>query len=134
MTIGLAILEKLGLYQPLDHEHKRFERLAGKCNEIERMFFSVGYFELSKHGILTPQVNVGPYRLDFALEAPTFKMAIEVDGHDYHSSEAQLAADNQRDRYFQSRGWHPIRFRGFEVYENASWCVLETIKVIRGIR
>lgn len=35
MVIGLQLLEKLGFYQPIDYEHKRFERLAKRCNEID---------------------------------------------------------------------------------------------------
>lgn len=133
--IGLQLLEKLGLCQPIDYEHKRFERLSKLCESpVEKAFWSTGYFELSKYGRLTPQVNVGSYRLDFALETKTFKLAIEIDGHDHHSSKEQRAADNQRDRDLQSQGWRTIRFTGSKVYKNASWCVLETVKVIRGIR
>lgn len=135
MTIRLAILEKLGLYRPIDHDHKRFERLAKWCESpIEHAFWSAGYFELSKHGRLTPQVRAGRYYLDFALKAPTFKLAIETDGHDYHNTPEQKDADDQRDRDLQSCGWRTIRFSGSKVYKNASWCVLETVRVIRGIR
>lgn len=136
MTIRLGILEALGLYQPIDHEHKRFERLAKRCESpVEKAFWSAGYFELSKHGRLTPQVKTGRYRLDFALEAPTFKLAIEIDGYDYHSSKEQKAADYQRDRYLQSRGWRVVRFSGSEVHKNASQCVLEAVRItLRGIR
>lgn len=133
--INLRILESLGLYRPVDHEHKRFERLGSRCESpIEKAFWSAGYFELSKHGQLTPQVKVGPYRLDFALETTTFKLAIEIDGHDYHSTKEQKAADYKRDRYFQSCGWNVVRFSGSEVYKNASQCVLETIAIVRGLR
>jgi very-short-patch-repair endonuclease len=133
--LTLRILESLGLYRPVDHEHKRFERLALRCESpVEKAFWSTGYFELSKYGQLTPQIKVGPYRLDFALKAVTFRLAIEIDGHDYHSTKEQKVADYKRDRYFQSCGWHVVRFSGSEVHKNASQCVLEAVQVVRGIR
>lgn len=74
----IGLLEKLGLYQPIDHNHKRFERLARHCESpVESAFWSAAYFGLSKFGRLTPQVKAGSYRLDFGLEAQTFKLAIE---------------------------------------------------------
>lgn len=134
MTIRLAILEKLGLYQLLSHDHDRFERLAGRCNKIESVLFSAGYFELSRYGRLTPQFEVGQYRLDFALEAPTFKLAIEIDGHDSHKTKDQRQADYQRERNLKRLGWRFIRFTGSDVYLDVQKCVKETIGIIRGIR
>ncbi|MCP4083202.1 MAG: DUF559 domain-containing protein [Planctomycetaceae bacterium] len=133
--LELKLLERLGFYKPVDHAHQRFERLSRWCESpVESAFWSVGYWELSKHGRLTPQVKVGRYRLDFALEAQTFKLAIEIDGHDYHSSKEQRAADYQRDRSLQMRGWRVVRFSGSEVVRDAAHCVLEVIRVVRGVR
>ena len=133
--IRLQLLEKLGLYQPIDYTHKRFNRLAKRCESpVEAAFWSAGYFELSKYGRLSPQIKVGPYRLDFTLETKTLKLAIEIDGHDFHSTKEQKAADYQRDRYLQSRGWRVVRFSGSEIYQDASKCALEAVKVVRGAR
>jgi very-short-patch-repair endonuclease len=134
-VIGLQLLERLGFYQPIDHNHKRFERLAKRCESpVEAAFWSAAYFELSKLGRLTPQIKVGSYRLDFGLEARALKLAIEIDGHDFHSTKEQKAADYQRDRYLQSQGWRVIRFSGSEVYQDASKCALEAVKIARGMR
>jgi very-short-patch-repair endonuclease len=123
------------MYQSIYHYYKRFERLAKLCESpVEAAFWSTAYFELSKFGRLTPQVKVGPYRLDFGLETSTFKLAIEIDGHDYHSTKEQKATDYQRDRYLQSQGWRVIRFSGSEVYQDASKCALEAVKIARGIK
>lgn len=132
--IGLKILEGLGLYQPLDHEHKRFERLAQRCNEIERIFWSAGYFELSKWGRLTPQLKVGPYYLDFALQSDNFKLAIEIDGHEAHKTKAQRGADYERENYLKERGWRFVRFTGQQIYKDAQRAVFQTIRILRGLR
>jgi very-short-patch-repair endonuclease len=135
LVIGLQLLEKLGFYQPADYNHIRFECLAPLCESpVEAAFWSAAYFELSKLGRLTPQIEVGPYRLDFGLETETFKLAIEIDGHDFHSTKEQKATDYQRDRYLQSQGWRVIRFSGSEVYQDASKCALEAVKIARGIK
>ncbi len=131
---GLKFLARRGFSQPLDHDHKRFERLAKRCNEIERVFWSTGYFELSKWGRLTPQKKVDGYRLDFTLEIEGLKIAIEIDGRDYHSTEDQRAADYQRERNLHRRGWRFIRFTGGEVYKDPQQCIFEVVGILRGLR
>lgn len=74
-----------------------------------------------------PQLWIGDYRVDFAFIKP--KIAIEVDGHDYHSSKDQRAYDAKRDRFLQSEGWKVIRFTGSEVYANTE-AVVSEIKLI----
>lgn len=130
--IGLYVLEKLGLYRPLDYDHKRFERLASKCNEIEAIFWSAGYFELSKWGVLTPQLKASGYRLDFGLEGEGFNLAIEIDGHDYHKTKEQRQADYQRERNLKKRGWRFIRFTGSDIYNDVQGCVAEVVNIVRG--
>lgn len=130
--MGLQLLEKLGLCRPLDYGHRRFERLAGKCNEIESVFFSAGYFELSKWGVLTPQTWASGYLLDFSLVGNSFKVAIEIDGHDSHKTRDQRQADYQRENNLKERGWRFIRFTGGDVYLDAQGCVKKAINIIRG--
>jgi very-short-patch-repair endonuclease len=129
--IHLQILERLGFYKPLDYDHKRFDRLAKKCNEIEAIFWSAGYFELSKYGILTPQLKASGYRLDFGLEGEGFKVTIEIDGHDYHKTKEQRKADYQRERNLKRRGWRFIRFTGGDIYNDVQGCVKEVVGIVR---
>lgn len=63
---------------------------------------------------LTPQHKVDKYRLDFAI--PPAKFAVEIDGHNYHSTPAQKASDTARQRDLEMLGWRIIRFTGREVY------------------
>lgn len=72
-------------------------------------------------GGLVRQYRVGQYRIDFAL--PAHKIGIELDGHATHSSATAIAADRQRQRNLEEKGWYIIRFGGQEVYQNAAACV-----------
>jgi very-short-patch-repair endonuclease len=133
--IGLKILERWGLYRPLDYERKRFERLGKLCESpMECAFWSAAYYELSKYGRLTPQLEVGPYRLDFALQGGDLKVAIEIDGHEHHKTKDQRAADYKREHYLQKCGWFIIRFTGSSVYKDAQWSVSEVIWILRGLK
>ena len=82
-----------------------------------------------------PQHPIGPYRADFAVVTriakwflPTapreIKIAVEVDGHDFHEkTKEQAARDKARDRYFAHEGWIVLRFTGSEVYRDPKACV-----------
>jgi very-short-patch-repair endonuclease len=130
VNIGLRILEQFGLYRPLDYDHKRFDRLSSRLESpIEKIFWSAAYFELSKHGQLTPQVNVYGCRLDFAYLVDGQKIAIELDGFEYHSNKQQMTRDYQRQRHLEANGWRMIRFTGSEIYMDAQACVLEVIRL-----
>ena len=135
-NILLGILAKLGLYKPLDHPYRVFNLESKKCESpLEIAFWNVGYFELSQFGDFAPQIPFGPYRLDFALtnipEAPTLKIAIEIDGYDYHKSKEQRNNDTRRDRYLMRNGWQVIRFTGSQIHENTADCVQEAVGLVK---
>ena len=99
---------------------------------IEKQFF----LQARRMGLdLEPQheVNVAgkTYRIDFIY--PGKKIAIELDGHDYHKTKEQRTADAQRERALQSMGWTVIRFTGTEIYHDAPKCVLDTIRLSSGV-
>lgn len=135
-NVLLGILGRLGLYKPTGHSYKVFDILREQCESpIEIAFWNVGYFELSRFGNFIPQVSVGPYRLDFALieipEAPRLKVAIELDGHDYHKTKTQRNHDTQRERYLMRNGWQVIRFTGSQIHNDAAACVMETVELVK---
>jgi very-short-patch-repair endonuclease len=134
MGIELKILEWVGLYRPDDYHHRKFDALSSRCNEIESIFWSAGYFELSKLGDLIPQYQADRYRLDFALIGNGFKVAIEIDGHDYHKTKTQRGADYQRQRHLERLGWRFIRFTGSEIYIDVQKCVRDVMAFARGIK
>jgi very-short-patch-repair endonuclease len=68
------------------------------------------------------QVNIAPYRVDFAF--PTRKIAIELDGHTYHEkSVKQAVSDRKRDRYLTQQGWKVLRFHRQEIENNIESCI-----------
>jgi len=83
-------------------EHLATERMLE--SPIEEKFWNA----LKLEHFITPQKKIGRYRVDFAIEH--LRIAIELDGHDYHSSKEQLAHDAKRERYLQARGWRIVRY------------------------
>lgn len=74
------------------------------------------------------QFIVPSYRLDFAI-LPV-KIAVEVDGHDFHErTKEQAARDKARDRALAAGDWTILRFTGSEVFRNADNCVDEIMRL-----
>lgn len=101
------------------------ERLSHLCESpIERAFWD----EYVKRGLtalsgLRPQVVVGAYRVDFGI--PERRLAIELDGFEFHSSREQMAKDKKRQRDIESEGWRVCRFSGREVHHDPRACLYE---------
>ena len=114
----------------------RFDRLAKRLESpIERRFWAHAYGPLSGLGRLTPQVQVGGYRVDFALTdipgVDLLKVVIELDGHDYHSTPEQRDHDTARDRALMKSGWQVVRFTGKQINRDCAGCVRETVDLVR---
>jgi len=69
------------------------------------------------------QHGIGKYIVDFY--CPTEKLVIELDGEG-HYSDAGLAYDLKRTRYFEELGIRVVRFENNEVFKNLEY-VLEKI-------
>lgn len=80
----------------------------------------------------TTQLEVGNYRVDFAFTAA--KLAVELDGHDYHKTKEQRMVDAKRDRYLTSEGWTVMRFTGSEVHANVIGCRDEIQQALQRMR
>lgn len=61
-------------------------------------------------------VPVGPYELD--LFWPHHGVAVEVDGHAYHSSRARFEGDRRKDAWLQARGIKVIRLTWRQITRN----------------
>jgi very-short-patch-repair endonuclease len=90
---------------------------------------------------LVPQFSASTssrdYSLDFAKVITdkktgrrVLKVAIELDGYDYHSSKEQRNHDSQRDRQLMAEGWMVIHFTGSQINKNVNRCVEETADLI----
>jgi hypothetical protein len=81
------------------------------------------------------------YRLDFAMGPAdadmarqllshniTLRVAIELDGHDYHEkTREQVIARNRRDRDFSGAGWRLLHFSGSELIRNPMAVAVEAL-------
>lgn len=95
--------------------------------------------EIKSSGIiisLSSQVDVGSYSIDFELTAEGFtgtivKLAIEIDGHDFHEkTKEQAGYDKRRDREIAIHDYYVLRFTGSEIYTNSIKCVQEVINIL----
>jgi very-short-patch-repair endonuclease len=80
----------------------------------------------------TLEVEGATYRIDFVVETPDRqKLAIELDGHDFHEkTKEQATRDRQRERTIVRHGYTILRFTGSEVFGNPRKCVEEVIEII----
>lgn len=90
---------------------------------VERQFY--------RHALplidVSPQVESCGYRLDFAVG----RLAIEIDGHDFHKSIEQRTRDAARDRRLLRDGWTVIRFTGSEIWADVDGCVAEVVEIMK---
>lgn len=92
--------------------------------------------------VILSQVPIGRYRADFMLvlwmrqphqdeDAPLTRVVVEVDGHDFHSTKEQLAADHERDIELLRLGVPTIRFTGSQVYADPCACFERAIGIAK---
>ena len=67
---------------------------------------------------LVQQWKVGAYRLDLVAVCGKKTVAIECDGERYHSGEAKVREDMERQTILERLGWRFIRIRGSEYFRN----------------
>jgi len=85
------------------------------------------------------ETDIGTYYLDFLIlpkdkRIPKFKIAIELDGHDFHEkTKEQVAKDKKRERQIISKGYTVLRFTGSEIYNNPRACINEISDYIENI-
>ena len=87
------------------------------------------YLNMVAAGMPLPaiQYRIGRYRVDLAY--PVIKLAIEVDGLEFHGSQQAFIKDQKRQRDIQNEGWTVIRFATKEVNINSSGCVQEIARM-----
>jgi len=63
---------------------------------------------------VVPQYAIGSRRLDLVVVGDGARVAVECDGHRYHTSPDQVASDARRDRELRRMRWEVIRIRESE--------------------
>jgi len=83
-----------------------------------------------RYQLPAPQTEVtagwfGQYRVDFAY--PALKLAIEVDGYVWHSSQAHMDADNARRNHLKTLGWQVLVYTWVQVTRNSEATATEIL-------
>jgi len=81
------------------------------------------------------QPVIGHLRPDFGIirhfDNEQIKVVVECDGSEFHStSDAHVRRDNERDSFFQSKGWKVRRFTGSQINGSVSSCTNEVSAMI----
>jgi len=87
---------------------------------------------------LVPQQPAGRFRIDIAAflldqNGKFHQIAIECDGHAWHSSPAQIARDTRRDEWLVAAGWCVWRYRGWAIHHHWADAVDEAEEAIRNL-
>lgn len=111
-------LRKILIDYALDPKAKEYANKIIESNS-ESPFESSVAKSLSDRGYhLVQQWKVGSYRLDMVAVYKEKKVAIECDGERWHSGEAKIRDDMERQAILERLGWRFIRIRGSEYYRN----------------
>lgn len=83
---------------------------------------------------VTPQAEIGPYRVDFLIEARGLRFAIECDGREFHHIKGeQILRDYRRARTLLEARVMLIRFTGGEIFKDPHGCVREVKDIIEAL-
>ncbi len=85
------------------------------CPPFESLFEQRVYRAIKQRGYhVVPQVRVGSRTLDLVVVGDGGRLAVECDGHYWHTSPTEVASDARRDRELRRMGWDVIRIRESE--------------------
>ncbi|MDX6671032.1 MAG: hypothetical protein QOI91_1395 [Solirubrobacteraceae bacterium] len=86
-------------------------------SELEARFLAL----VTAAGLPAPRMNariaVGGRRLEVDCVWPESRVAVELDGHAYHSTRAAFERDRARDRLLQAAGWRVIRITWRQLHD-----------------
>jgi very-short-patch-repair endonuclease len=85
------------------------------CHPFESLLEQRVFRKIRGRGYhVVPQYAVGSRRLDLVIVGDGTRVAVECDGHRYHTSPDQVASDARRDRELSRMKWQVIRVRESE--------------------
>lgn len=118
LLIILTIIIYL-FYEKKNIQEIKKEHLCDLCESyIERRLYN----ELKKNDFNPiPQVRCGPYRIDLALYE--YRLAIECDGKEWHSTPKQKRRDARKNYYLKKNGWKVCRLSGKTINNNIGYAI-----------
>ncbi|GAB2594346.1 hypothetical protein Aab01nite_82850 [Paractinoplanes abujensis] len=88
---------------------------AKPTDPFESLFEQRVFRKIRERGFfVVPQFPVGTRFLDLVVVGDGSRLAVECDGHQWHTSPADTAADARRDRELRRMGWNVVRIRESE--------------------
>ncbi len=101
-------------------------KIINKVNKTDSPIEEIIYDELVSYGLKPlPQYPVGLFFIDLAF--PEIKLAIEADGHAYHTSKEQKKRDSYRQKRIENWGWKFERFTGSFIHNNKELVVAKIV-------
>jgi very-short-patch-repair endonuclease len=98
-------------------------RVPGALHDGDRVHY---------HGaVVRVQVPAGPYRVDFALQYEEIRVALEVDGFEFHGSQQAMLRDYQRARRLQLGGFVLVRVTANEATTTPRRCWKDTLGILK---
>lgn len=107
------------------------QTIKAQGSPIENIFHQA-WNETYPYITLVRQHPIGKYFVDFA-HVDT-KIAIELDGHAFHSSRKDRNRDYTRQQEIEDLGWRFIRIPGSQVFQNIDGCVAVVFRRIQQAR
>ena len=108
LILGLLISIILVILKPKDDSEVFIDKERFKTESpIERRLYDA---LLSRGHYIVTQYPMGRYRIDIAF--PQYKLAVECDGRQFHSTKEAMERDRRKDNYLRSNGWTVIRISG----------------------
>lgn len=142
----LWIVHSFDPQSQLKHDDLRYglfawAREASRAVDIDRVkSASDSPFELEvatallKRGFkVEQQYEVGAYRIDMVLSSRGRKAALECDGERYHSTDAQIRDDMERQTVLERNGWRFIRLRGSEYFRNKEAALERVVRDLKAL-
>ena len=85
------------------------------CVPFDSLFEQRVFREIRRRGYhVVPQYKVGTRSLDLVVVGDGGRLAVECDGHCWHTSPTQQMSDARRDRELRRMGWDVVRIRESE--------------------
>lgn len=106
------------------HQHP-FTKLSKCTTPIEYAFY---FHSIGKIRDLEPQVDVGPYTVDFLVNSK--RTVIELYGHEYHHRPEDVAYDEAREKQLRDWGLEVIVFKGKDVVRDVFTCIDQANQII----
>jgi len=103
--------------------------LMARCQtDIERLWLSRFVVHRPGGTLIEVQKQVGPYRVDFLLNA---RVVVEIDGYQFHRrTRDELVHEYERDRYLIMQGLTILRFTGGEVWADPDRCAATVLEYL----